>query len=124
MVRLGFRGHAEVARFALQEMAATAVADKRAIAHLHLAAHRDDGGAAIDLHAFEAVVVVVDVLRFGGDDAAVVGIVDHEIGIAAHGDGAFAREETEELRGARAGGVDEAMEVESARASRRRCRAD
>ncbi len=102
----------EISRFALQQAAASALADKFAISHLHFAAHSHDRGAAIDLHAFEAVVVVIRVLRFRGDHAAIIRIVDDQVGIAADGDGAFAGEKAEELRGARAGGIDEAVKVE------------
>ena len=62
--------------------------------------------------AFEAVVVVVDVLCFGGN-APVSGVKDHQVGIGAHRDGSLARKESEELCRARAGGVDEAMQVEA-----------
>ena len=65
-------------------------------------------------HAFEAVVVVVDVLRRGRDRASVLGIEDDQVGIAADGDRALAREQPEELGGLGAGRVHEAVEVESA----------
>ena len=91
-----------------------AFADEDAVAHLDLASHGDDRRAAIDFHAFETVVVVVDVLRAGRDHALVRGVVDDKIGIAADGDRAFAREQAEEFGGSGAGGVDEAVDVEIA----------
>ena len=50
----------------------------------------------------------------GRDSAAVFGIENDEVRVAADGDGAFAGEQAEELGGARAGGVDETMEVQRA----------
>ena len=97
----------------LEELAAGAVADEGAVADLDFAADGDDGGAAFDRHPFEGVVVVVDVPGFDAHGAAIVGIVDDEIGITADGDGAFAGEETEEFCGARAGGIDEAIEIDA-----------
>src|SRR5271165_6089623 len=98
--------------FALEHFATGAVTDELAIAYLDSAAHGDDRGTAFDGHAFEPAVVVIDVMGFGGDGAAIGGVVDDEIGVAAYRDGAFAREEAEEFRGAGAGRIDEAVEID------------
>jgi len=85
-----------------------------AIADLDFAAYGDDGGAALDGEAFETVVVVVGVLRFDGDGAAIGGIVDDEVGVAADRDGAFAGKKAEKLGGAGAGAIDETFEIDAA----------
>ena len=46
------------------------------------------------------------------DLAAVVRVVDDEVGIAAHGDRALAREETEQSRGLGARAIDEGAQVD------------
>ena len=99
---------------ALQHASAAGIADEFAVAHLHLPAHRDHSRPAFNRQAFKTVVVVVGVLRRGGDGAAILGIVDHEIGVAADGDGSLAREKAEELGGARAQRIHKAMQIEPA----------
>ncbi len=108
MARLEIRGSA------LQHAAATAFADELAIADLNFAANSHDGRATSDLHAFKTVVIVIGVLRFCGDRAAIIWIVDDEVGVAADGDGALAGEEPEELCGAGAGGVHKAIQGDAA----------
>src|SRR3954471_8109839 len=100
-------------RRAFEELAAADGADEFAVADGDLAADGDDSGAAFDGPAFEAAVVDVHHLRGGGDFSAVGGVVDDEVRIGARLDGAFFREETEELRGLRAGNVDEGVEIEA-----------
>src|SRR6476661_4446655 len=101
-------------RFAAEKLTAGLVADELTIAGLDFAADCDDAGAAFDSQALEAAVIDVHVVSLRGDRAAVVGVVDDKVGVAAGGDCAFAREEAEEARGLRAGGIDEAMEVDAA----------
>src|SRR5690606_6044497 len=103
-------------RLAAQQAAAPGVADELAVPHGHLAAHRDDAGAPVDLDALEARVVDVHGLRLGADGAAVVGVVDHDVGVGAHRDHALPRVEAEQLRGARAGGAHEALEAQASAA--------
>ncbi len=62
MVRLGSRLISEIDGLSSEQFAAAVLADEFAVAHLDLAAHGHDRGAAFNRHAFEAVVVVVDVL--------------------------------------------------------------
>lgn len=99
---------------ALEELAAVGVADELGVVNLNFTANGDDRGTTFDGEALETVVVVVGVLGFDADSATVVGIEDDQVGVAADGDGAFAREETEEFRGARAGAIDEAIEINAA----------
>ena len=98
----------------LEELAVGFVADELAVAHLDFGAYGDDGGATFDRKPFETVVVVVGTLRSDGDGAAIIGIEDDEVGIAADGNGAFAGEEAEEFRGAGAGAIDETVEIDAA----------
>ena len=74
----------------------------------------DDARPAFELPAFERAVVDVHLLRLLADLAAVFGIVDDQIGVAAQGDRALAREQAEELGGLRAAGVDERVQVDAA----------
>lgn len=53
-------------------------------------------------------------VRGGGENADIVGVVDDEVGIAANGYGTLARVEAKELRRFGAGCVHEAMDVEAA----------
>src|SRR5262249_12387442 len=95
--------------FALEHLPVLVVADEFAVAHLNLAADRDSGGFAFDWPAFKSAVVDIHLLRFRRDVAAVGGIVNHQVGVAAELDCSLAREEAEDFRGLRAGGIDEAM---------------
>src|SRR5208337_3326200 len=115
-VRLGLRligVQLEINWLALKHLATAALADKLAVADLDFAAHGYDRRAAFDLHALETIVVVIDVLRFRGDHATVIRIVNHQVGIAAHGDRALAGEKPKKFRGARAGRVDKAVQIQA-----------
>ena len=90
-----------------------AVADELAIAGLDFAAHGYDAGAAFDGQAFEAVVVVIGVLSFDADRAAIRRIINYEVGVATDRDGALARVEAEEFCSAGAGAIDEAFEIDA-----------
>jgi len=90
-----------------------AVADELAISDLDFAAHCDDAGAALDRQTLETVVVVVGVLRLDVDGAAIRGIVNDKIGVAADGDGSLARVKAKEFCGASAGAIDETFEVDA-----------
>src|SRR5690606_8047409 len=103
-------------RLAPEEPAAAGVADELAVPHGHLPAHRDDAGAAIDLHALEGAVVDVHLVRLGADRAAVRRVVDDDVGVRADGDRALPRVEAEELRRVRRRDLDEALEREVAAA--------
>src|SRR5260221_13732495 len=93
-------------------LSASECADEFPIAHCNLATHGYDARLAFDLPAFEGAVIDGHRLRRGGNRAAIIRIEHDEIRVAADGDRAFAREESEELRGLRAGDVDERVEVE------------
>src|SRR5260221_4138580 len=99
-------------RLALQHFASTALTDKLAVAHLDLAPHRHHRGPAFDFHSLKTTVVVVHMLRLRGNRAAIARIIDHEVGIAAHCNGAFAREKSKQFRGTHAGAIDEAFKVQ------------
>src|ERR1039458_10151026 len=101
-------------RLAADHLSAARLPDKDSIAYLDLAAHGDDGRTALDGKAFKSVVVIIRVLRGGGDGAAILGVVDDQIGVRSNGDGALAREEAEELGCAGAERVDEAVKAEPA----------
>ena len=72
----------------------------------------DRGGVALHLPALEGAVIHVLVQGLVGERHLFVGVEDHQVGVAAHGDGALARVEAEEL--GRGGGahLDEAVEGE------------
>ena len=70
--------------------------------------------AAFDFKSFEGIVIEIHLVRFRGNFAAVVGIVDDQIGVAPGLNRAFAREEAEEFRRLRAGGLDEPMQIDPA----------
>ncbi len=101
-------------RLAPQQFSPPVVADELAVSHLHFAAHRHHGRPPFDLHSLEAVVVVIDVLGFGRDDAPIRGIVNNEVGIAAHGNCPFLWKKPKDLGGSRTGGVNEAVKVQGA----------
>jgi len=61
------------------------------------AAGEDGFGRTLDLDALEHGIVDAHVVGFGADDFLVVGVEDHEVGVGADGDGAFARVKAEEL---------------------------
>src|ERR1700693_6564084 len=98
---------------ALQKAAAAPFTHKLSVSRLYFAAHGHEGRSPFYGHAFEAVVVVVDVLGLDADRAAIVGVEDNEIGIAADGDGDIGRQEAEKFCGTRAGEIYETMEIDA-----------
>ena len=78
---------------------------------------------AFDVPAFERAVVDRHLLRLRRNLAAIGGVVHHEVGVAADGDRALARVQAEQPGRLRAGGVDERVQVDPARGTRRACRA-
>src|SRR6185437_4540634 len=90
------------------------LAHKLAIAHLHVAAHRHHRGPAFDSPSLKTVVVIIGVLVRSRNRAAVIGIVDHDIGIRADGDRSLARIEPKQFCRAGAQRVYKAMKVEPA----------
>src|SRR5216684_1005520 len=100
-------------RLALKHLAAATLTDEFSVANLDHASHGHDRRAALNLHSFKTIVVVVYVLRFRGDHATVVRVINDEVGITAHGNRALAREKPKKLRGARASGVDETIQIQA-----------
>src|ERR1035437_10586847 len=104
----------EVARLAWEESPSTRLADKPPVAHCDLAAHAYDVGAAFNRHALERVVIHIHRLGLDREGAAVVGVIDHQVGVAATLNRAFAREQAEEFGGLCAGSVHEPMQIQPA----------
>src|SRR5712692_1613910 len=100
-------------RLALQHLAAATLSDEFSVAHLDYASNCHDRRAALNLHSFESIVIVVHVLQFRGDHATVVRVVNDEVGITAHGNRALSREKAKKFRGARARGVHEAIQIQA-----------
>src|SRR5882724_1534237 len=100
-------------RLALKHLAAATLTDEFSVAYLDFASHGHDRGATFDFRSFETIVVVVYMLRFRGDHATVVRVVNDEVGITAHGNRALAREKPKKFRGARARGVHEAIQIQA-----------
>src|SRR5580704_16882903 len=96
-----------------QKAAAAPFTHKLSVSRLYLAAHGHQGRSPFYGHAFEAVIVVVDVLGLDADRAAIVGVEDNEIGIAAEGDGALARKEAEKFCGTGAGEIYETIKIDA-----------
>src|SRR5260370_40302875 len=99
---------------ALQHLAAAALPDEFSVAYLYLAAHRYHRWAAFDFYSFETIVVIVGVLRFGGDRTAVIRIVNHQVRVTAQGDRALAREKSKKFRGTSAGRVHKTVQAQPA----------
>src|SRR6267142_5583622 len=100
-------------RLALQHLAAATLTDEFSVAYLDFASHGHDRRAALNLHSFESIVIVVHVLEFRGDHATVVRVVNDEVGITTYGNRALARKKPKKFRGARAGGVDETIHIQA-----------
>src|SRR5690606_38832627 len=94
----------EMRRWTRQELARAELADEFAVADLDLAADGHQRRATFDLPAFERAVVDRHLLGLRGNLAAVGGVVDHQIGVAADGDRPLAGVEAEQLRSLRARG--------------------
>ncbi len=101
-------------RFARQVLSSALAADVFAVAYDDAPAQKHGPRHALHLHAFVGSVVDALVLVDGADGQGFVGIEDDEVGVAAGGYSAFAREEAKEFR--RHGGdqVDEVIECEPA----------
>jgi hypothetical protein len=69
---------------------------------------------AFDGKSFEPVVIVVGVLRRGGNHPTIFWVIDDQVGVGSNGDGPFAWKEAEELGWAGAERIDKAMNVEFA----------
>src|SRR5258705_8239888 len=74
----------EMRRVPLQELASSDLAHELAVSRLHLAAHRDDRGAAGSLPAFVGVVIDFGVTVLLRERAPKRGVVHDEVGVAAH----------------------------------------
>ena len=94
-------------RVALHQFTAADFADEFAVLRRDFASHGDDVRTAFNGPTFKRAVVEVHQLRLPRDLAAIVGVVHDEVGVAADGDGAFAREQAEQFRGLRAAAIDE-----------------
>src|SRR6266480_1508578 len=101
--------------FALQELSATNLANKLAIASLYLPPHRDHAWPPASLPSLVGVVVHVRVAAFLGKRAAIIRIVDDEIGIAAELDRPLLGIEPEQLRGLGRAGIDHRLEAQPSR---------
>src|SRR5579883_304371 len=101
---------------AVQELAFPFRAGELSVLYEDATAQEDCIGNALDVHALVGGVVDALVLVGGADGERAVGIEDHEVGVAAGGDGALAREEAEEFGGHGRDKVDEVRERELARA--------
>src|SRR5260370_12328463 len=84
---------------AAEELAGAGAADEFAGIDDGAAAGEDGCGRALDADALKHGIVHAHVVGFGADDFFVIGIEDHQVGVRANGDGAFARVEAEEFRG-------------------------
>src|SRR6266478_8191579 len=84
---------------AAEELAGAGAADEFAGVDDGAAAGEDGFGRAFDADALEHGIVHAHVVGLGADDFLVVGIEDHQVGVGADGDGAFARVEAEEFCG-------------------------
>ena len=97
---------------AAKELAGAGAADEFAEFDDGAAAGEDGLRCAFDLDALEHGIVDAHVVGFGADDFFVIGIEDHQVGVGAHGDGAFARIEAEEFCGCGGNKLDEAIRRE------------
>ena len=102
-----------MSRRPFQEPSAPRFADELAITRRHFPADRHDVGAAFDFEALERIVIEVHLMRAGGNSAAIVGIINDQIGVVSRLDRPFAREETEQFCRIRAGGGDELVKIDA-----------
>ena len=101
-------------RLALEKFSAPAFADKFSVARRDLATNGDEMWVAFDFESFEGVVIKIHLVRFSGNFAAVIRIVDDQVSVAPGLDRSFAWEESEDFRRLRAGGIDEPMDIDPA----------
>jgi hypothetical protein len=86
------RRNLEMIRLAFEKLSARHLADELSIARRDLAPNGDNIGAAFDFESFEGIVIEIHLVRFGRNVAAIVRIVDDQIGVAPDLNRAFARE--------------------------------
>lgn len=103
-----------MSRFAVEELAAAGVADESTVARGNLAADGDDVRAAFDFPAFKGAVIDIHMMRLRGNFAAIIGVINHQVGVGTGLYGAFAGKKSKEFGGLRAGGIDELMQVDAA----------
>src|SRR6266566_3558859 len=84
---------------AAEELAGAGAADEFSRVDDGAAAGEDGFGRALDADALEHGIVHAHVVGLGADDFFVIGIEDHQVGVRANGDGAFARIEAKEFCG-------------------------
>lgn len=73
----------EVRRLAGEKLPATDFANELPIARRDFPAHSYDMGPAFNFESFKGVIIEIHLVGLGGDSAAVVRIVNHEISVAA-----------------------------------------
>ena len=83
---------------AAEELAGTGAADEFAAIDDGAATGKNSFWRAFDADTFKHGIVHAHVMRFGADDFFVVGIEDHQVGVGADGDGAFARVKPKQFR--------------------------
>lgn len=94
---------------AAKELACTGAANEFSIFD-HCAAARENGfWRASRSNALKHRIIHSHVVRFRADDILFVRIKNHEVGVRAHGNGAFARVESEKFRGRGRDKLDEAV---------------
>ena len=113
------RAHLEMRRLALEEFSAAEFADKFPSRAAIFAANGHDVRPAFDLHSFEGIVIEIHLVRLRRDLSAIIRIVNHEVGVAADLNRAFAREQTEKFGGLRARASRQTAGCRSCRLSRR-----
>src|SRR5258708_31593812 len=84
---------------AAEELAGAGAADEFGSVDDGAAAGENGLGSALDADALEHGIVHAHVVGLGADDFFVIGIEDHQVGVGADGDGAFARVKPEEFCG-------------------------
>ena len=94
---------------AAEELAGAGAAGEFAGVDDYAAAGQDCFGGAFDGDAFEHGIVDAHVVGFGADDFFVIGVEDNQVGVGAHGDGAFAGVEAEKFCGGGGDELDEAI---------------
>src|SRR6266478_6161512 len=84
---------------AAKELAGAGAVDEFAGVDDGAATGENGFGRAFDADALEHGIVHAHVVGLGADDVFVIGIEDHQVGVRADGDGAFARIEAEQFCG-------------------------
>src|SRR4051812_25070420 len=99
-----------MSRFALEEFAATDLANELPIARGDLTADGNCARTTLNFHAFKGVVIEVHRMRLRGNFSLIVWIVNNEVSVSADLDGALAREQAEDFCGVGARRGDELMQ--------------